>query len=128
MLFLAFPMLQFARNLLTFTRHRRTTLMNRGRITLSLRSAVLFGGILLACLFAPASFVFAQDAKNPTAEMLAEGVIITNGGRGALLQIRRNGIEHGKVLRFLPDGHIEEGRYDLKFVRGATAAKDKVRI
>jgi hypothetical protein len=71
-----------------------------------------------------------QDAKsgNFTAEQVAEGVILANGGRNLLNQIRRNGIERGRLSRVLGDGRIEEIRYELWFIRGENAAKDKVRI
>jgi outer membrane lipoprotein-sorting protein len=124
--FLAFPMLQFARNLPRFTYQRSMLSKNSGKLACS--HGTLTMCVLLVCLLSTGWLARAQDAKNPTAEMLAEGVIITNGGRAALTQIRRNGVEHGKIVRVLPDGHVEEGRYDLKFVRGATAAKDKVRM
>jgi hypothetical protein len=71
-----------------------------------------------------------QDTKNPnqTGEQIAEGVIVVNGGRNLLNQIRHNGIERGRLSRVLGDGRIEETRYELRFVRGENAAKDKVRI
>ena len=71
-----------------------------------------------------------QDAKNfnPTAEQLAEGTIVAQGGRGALNQIRRNGIERGRLSRVTDAGLAEEGRYELRFVRGESTAKDKVRL
>jgi hypothetical protein len=72
----------------------------------------------------------AQETKNLnlTAEQIAEGVILINGGRNLLNQIRRNGIERGRLSRVLGDGRTEETRYELRFVRGENAAKDKVRI
>lgn len=73
----------------------------------------------------------AIDPKNPTAEQIAEGVIAIAGngfGRAILSQIRRNGIERGRLSRILPDGHTEEARYELRFVRGDKPEKDKFRI
>jgi len=71
------------------------------------------------------------DLKNPTGEMITEGVILVYGGgsgRALLNQIRRNGIERGRTSRVQPDGRIEEERYELRFVRGDAATKDKIRI
>ena len=82
-----------------------------------------------------------QKAKNPgqvqevklnvTAEQVAEGAIVgtaPQGGRALLTQIRRNGLERGRSTRVLPDGRSEEDRYEIRFVRGDDASKDKVRI
>jgi hypothetical protein len=74
------------------------------------------------------SFGQVQEVKNVTPEQLAEGVILGNGGRPVLLQIRRNGLERGHLSRVLPDGRTEDDRYELRFVRGDDASKDRVRI
>lgn len=66
-----------------------------------------------------------------TAEQIAEGVILIYGngyGRSLLDQVRRNGLERGRSSRVQPDGKIEEGRYELRFVRGKNAANDKFRL
>ena len=68
------------------------------------------------------------SVANPTAEMVAEAVIFTNGGRAGLNQVRRNGIENGRVSKILDDGRTEDDRYELKFIRGENSTKDKVRI
>jgi hypothetical protein len=73
----------------------------------------------------------AQDSKSFTAEQIAEGVILIAGnglGRVVLTQIRRNGVERGKLTRILEDGRSEEVRYELRFIRGDNSEKDKVRI
>ena len=73
----------------------------------------------------------ADDPKNPTAEQIAETVIAYAGGgfgRAILTQIRRNGVERGKLTRIAADGRAEEMRYELRFVRGDKAEKDKVRL
>ncbi|MDQ1558059.1 MAG: hypothetical protein QOD32_1119 [Pyrinomonadaceae bacterium] len=75
--------------------------------------------------------VTGKDTKMPTAEQVAETVIIIyggGGGRATLAQIRRNGVERGKVTRTADDGRIEEASYEQRFVRGETAGKDKVRL
>lgn len=63
-----------------------------------------------------------------TAEQVAEAVIYAYGGRGALEQIRRNGIERGRLTRIGSDGRTEEASYERRFIRGASADKDKVRL
>ncbi len=70
----------------------------------------------------------AQVAKNLTAEQIAETVILAAGSRPVLTQIRRNGIERGRSSRMGQDGRIEETKYELRFVRGDKAEKDKIRI
>lgn len=69
-----------------------------------------------------------KAGKNPTAEQVAESVIFVYGGRPVLTQIRRNGVEHGRVTRILSDGHLEEITYEQRFVRGDNSAKDKIRL
>jgi len=82
----------------------------------------LFGGSLVTR---------ADDPKVLTAEQVAEGVIAIAGngfGRVSLNQIRRNGVERGRLTRILQDGRSEEARYELRFVRGDKSEKDKVRL
>jgi len=72
-----------------------------------------------------------DDPKAPTAMQIAETVIALAGngmGRAVLDQIRRNGIEHGRLTRITDEGKAEEVRYDLRFVRGEKFEKDKVRL
>jgi hypothetical protein len=86
----------------------------------------LSAGILTISLSAKA-----DEPKVPTAVQIAETVIALAGnglGRAVLDQIRRNGIEHGRLTRITADGHAEEVRYDLRFVRGEKFEKDKVRL
>jgi len=68
------------------------------------------------------------SAKTPTAEQVAEGVIFAYGSRGVLEQIRRNGVERGHITRTTQEGRAEESTYERRFVRGADATKDKVRV
>jgi len=90
----------------------------------------LFSAMLAGSLgFSPVSG--ADDPKNPTAEQIAETVIAIAGngmGRAVLTQIRRNGVERGKLTRINSDGRAEEARYELRFVRGEKSEKDKVRL
>ena len=73
----------------------------------------------------------ADDPKTPTAEQIAETVIALTGGglgRAVLTQIRRNGVERGRLTRTGQDGRAEEVRYELRFVRGDKSEKDKIRF
>lgn len=102
------------------------------------KAFLLFRGVTLLALLLvtagiglPASASRAQDPKIPTAEQIAETVIAIAGnglGRAVLTQIRRNGVERGKLTRITAEGRSEEARYELRFVRGEKSEKDKVRI
>src|SRR3989475_6763039 len=70
----------------------------------------------------------AGQLKEFTAEQIVETVIIANGSRPLLSQIRRNGVERGRQTRTAQDGHTEEAHYEMRFVRGEKAEKDKVRV
>jgi hypothetical protein len=63
-----------------------------------------------------------------TAEQIAEAVLLAYGSRPALEQIRRNGVERGRLTRIGADGRTEEASYERRFIRGASADKDKVRL
>jgi hypothetical protein len=70
------------------------------------------------------------DLKNLTGEQVVETAIFVYGGRPLLAQIRRNGVERGRVCKptcELP-GKTEEASYERRFVRGESAEKDKVRL
>jgi hypothetical protein len=86
--------------------------------------------VLLACAALSAAPVAAQKktSENPTAEQVAETVVLVYGARERLSQIRRTGIERGKVTRTAPDGQIEEVTYERTFKRGDTFEKDKIRL
>src|SRR5205814_4563021 len=45
-----------------------------------------------------------------------------------LAQIRKNGIERGRMSRMTSDGRPEEARYELRFVHGDKIEKDKLRV
>ena len=101
-----------------------------------LRQRILFRSLIILVtimsLFAGSAFVTqsarGEQPKNVTAEQIAEAVILISGSRPVLNQIRRNGIERGRASRMGQDGRIEESRYELRFMRGDNAEKDKVRI
>jgi hypothetical protein len=90
--------------------------------------------VALLLSFAPLSFgqaAKAADPKAPTAEQIAETVIAFAGnglGRAILDQIRRNGVERGRLTRTGPEGRAEEVKYELRFMRGDKSEKDKIRL
>ena len=63
-----------------------------------------------------------------TAEQVVESVILIYGTRPGLEQIRRNGVEKGKITRTNTEGAIEESDYERRFVRGENLEKDKIRL
>jgi hypothetical protein len=71
-----------------------------------------------------------QDAKEGkfTAEQIVESVILIYGTRPGLEQIRRNGVERGKITRYPAEGNPEETNYERRFIRGENLDKDKIRL
>jgi hypothetical protein len=70
------------------------------------------------------------NQKNFTAEQIVESAIFVYGSRPLLTQIRRNGIERGRVCKPTCDvpGKAEEATYERRFVRGESSEKDRVRV
>jgi hypothetical protein len=68
------------------------------------------------------------DKNNPTADQIAELVVFAYGSRAGLAQIRRTGVERGKITRTNDDGKPEEISYERTFKRGETFDKDKIRL
>jgi len=69
-----------------------------------------------------------QQETKYTAEQIVESVILIYGTRPGLDQIRRNGVERGRITRFPADGAPEEANYERRFVRGESLDKDKIRL
>jgi hypothetical protein len=88
------------------------------------------GLTLLALCAAPLTGKAAalEDDKNVTAEAVAELVVYAYGTRPGLAQVRRNGVERGRLTRVTNEGRTEEATYELRFVRGESSDKDKVRL
>jgi hypothetical protein len=84
--------------------------------------------IVCAATSLPKTPASADDPKNPTAEQVAESTIFIYGSRPVLDQIRRNGVERGRITKFAPDGKTEESSYERRFVRGENLDKDKIRL
>ena len=68
------------------------------------------------------------DGIKFTAEQIVESVILVYGTRPGLEQIRRNGVERGKITRYNAEGNPEEANYERRFVRGENLEKDKIRL
>ncbi|HEX3248183.1 MAG TPA: hypothetical protein VHS05_02055 [Pyrinomonadaceae bacterium] len=69
------------------------------------------------------------DSKEKfTAEQIVESVIFLYGTRPGLEQIRRNGVERGKITRYPAEGNPDEANYERRFVRGENLDKDKIRL
>jgi hypothetical protein len=70
------------------------------------------------------------NQKNYTADQLVEAAIFVYGSRPLLAQIRRNGMERGRVCKPTCDlpGKTEEASYERRFVRGENSEKDRVRL
>ena len=69
-----------------------------------------------------------SDGVKFTAEQIVESVILVYGSRPGLEQIRRNGVERGKITRYNAEGNAEEANYERRFVRGENLEKDKIRL
>jgi hypothetical protein len=70
----------------------------------------------------------ATKGSEPTPESIAETVVYVYGSRPVLDQVRRTGVERGRVSRTTPEGAVEEINYERSFKRGETSEKDKVRL
>lgn len=84
--------------------------------------------LLLGIFYCGTGAAAADQPKVFTAEQLAEATIFVYGSRNVLAQIRRNGIERGRIVRFSADGRNEEASYERRFVRGESPDKDKIRL
>ena len=69
-----------------------------------------------------------RNQKSLTAEQVAELTVLVYGSRPVLAQIRRNGVERGRITRFTSDGRTEEATYERRFITGESAEKDKIRL
>ncbi|HVI70420.1 MAG TPA: hypothetical protein VM656_02915 [Pyrinomonadaceae bacterium] len=69
-----------------------------------------------------------QNSKEFTAEQIVESVIFLYGTRPGMEQIRRYGVERGKITRYPAEGNPDEANYERRFVRGENLDKDKIRL
>ncbi|MBA3634452.1 MAG: hypothetical protein H0W58_16845 [Acidobacteria bacterium] len=99
--------------------------------------------LLFAVLFLTAvSSVFAQETANkkeksdkktatPTAEQVAESVILIYGGLGGrqtLDQIRKTALERGKITVKNAEGKTEQANYERWSLRGDSLDKERIRF
>ena len=67
--------------------------------------------------------------KDFTAEQVAESSIFLYGSRNLIEQIRKSGIERGRICKPTCEvGKTEEAAYERRFVRGGSMDKDKIRL
>jgi hypothetical protein len=93
------------------------------------KALALCSAMLFATSPAYLNNVYAQDKdKTFTAEQVVESTIFIYGSRPVLEQIRRNGVERGRITRLTADGKTEEATYERRFVRGESSEKDKIRL
>jgi hypothetical protein len=70
-----------------------------------------------------------DKAQNFTAEQIVESAIFTYGSRQLLAQVRRNGVERGRICKpTCEEGKVEEATYERRFVRGENMDQDKIRL
>ncbi len=102
---------------------RRIKFLIRSLKAFSLLCAVTLGSLAGS----PVQAATPQE-KPITAEQVVESTIFIYGSRPVLEQIRRNGVERGRITRMTVDGKTEEATYERRFVRGENTEKDKVRL
>ncbi len=70
--------------------------------------------------------------KNATAEQIAESSVFVYGlyvgGRAGLNQIRKSGVERGKIILNNADGSNETANYEKRIIRGESLEKEKIRL
>lgn len=94
----------------------------------SLKAFSLVGAIFIGSLAAFPVQAATPQGKTFSAEDVVESTIFIYGSRPILEQIRRNGVERGRITRTTTDGKTEEAIYERRFVRGENAEKDKIRL
>lgn len=96
-------------------------------------STVALAALVLAAAtpsLAPAARAAQKKSEQaaPNAEAVAETVILFHGVRERLAQVRKSGIERGRMTRVTDDGRSEEIIYERSFKRGESVEKDKIRL
>jgi len=99
--------------------------MNRKKFPQSIISS-LFAALALGAIFFVPTTAMAQ--KEFTAEQIVESVIVVSGTRPGLAQVRKTGLENGRMSRMTAEGRAEEVRYQRRFIAGDKIEKDKVRV
>jgi hypothetical protein len=86
----------------------------------------VFAALVFSAIFFAPIHVRAQQEF--TAEQIAESVILIFGTRPGLAQVRKTGVENGRISRMTPEGRPEEVRYQKRFMAGDKIEKDKIRL
>jgi hypothetical protein len=95
---------------------------------LLLSPSIALALLLLIALPSSTTAAVQQKDKSYTPEQIVESVILVYGTRPGLEQIRKQGVERGRVTRNTPEGVTEEANYERRFVRGENLDKDKIRL
>ena len=66
--------------------------------------------------------------KQVTAEQVAETAIFWFGRREGMAQVRKTGIERGRIMRAVADGKTEESDLRTPCYRGESMDKDRIRV
>jgi len=99
--------------------------MTLRKLPQSIISSVFAALALGAIFFAPAT---AMAQKEFTAEQIVESLIVISGTRPGLAQVRKTGLENGRMSRMTSEGRPEEVRYQRRFIAGDKFEKDKIRL
>ena len=94
-------------------------------------SRFIVPSVLIALLVGATFFVpqaRAEQQKEFTAEQVVETLILFSGTRAGLAQVRKTGLENGRMSRMNEEGRPEEVRYQLRFIHGDKIEKDKIRL
>jgi hypothetical protein len=94
-------------------------------------SRIIIPSVLIALLVGAtflAPHAAAEQQKEFTAEQVVETLILFSGTRNGLAQVRKTGLENGRMSRMNQDGRPEEVRYQLRFIHGDKLEKDKIRL
>ena len=70
----------------------------------------------------------AEAARNPTAEQVAESVILIYGNRANLNQIRKTTVERGKISVVNAEGKTEQANYGRFILRADNLEKERIRF
>lgn len=69
-----------------------------------------------------------SQERQVTGDQVAETALLMSGTREGMAQVRKTGIERGRITRVVGDGKIEEVTYERRVIRGENMEKDKIRL
>ena len=117
--------------------------MEKRPVLLRLKSFILLASLLLTSLSAVSAqetsdkgkkkekqnkSQTAEAGKNPTAEQIAESVILIYGSRANLNQIRKTTVERGKISVVNAEGKTEQANYGRFILRADNLEKERIRF